>query len=75
MQNGKDLLEPDEINGQTVEMLDAFKYPGSGIDGDLPFKENTSHIFVAVRRSESQLSVRAWWTVFCLLTPSCDAVI
>lgn len=85
MQSSRDLLQPVEINGQMVEVLDVFKYPGSGIDGDFPFKENTSHIFVAVRRAQQfwseskhvvcKLCVRAWFTVLCLLTRFCGAVI
>ncbi len=78
-------MQPVMINGQMVEMVDVFKYLGSFIDSNIPFKENTDHIFnvhdastcyassiiLELAKIFWKLWIRAWWKAFYLLTWSC----
>lgn len=45
VQNDKELLQPVTIAGQTVEVVDDFKYLSTQVDSKLSFKENTDFIF------------------------------
>ncbi len=45
LQNNKNIMKPVIVHGQTVEMVDDFKYLGTYIDSSLTFQINTDHIF------------------------------